>query len=185
MTAKPTTPAGGQSGPAAAARPVEAGGRSGPAAHPNVLTVRRILDAAGVHGEIRILPDAVATAPAAAAAVGVELGQIANSLVFDADGTPLLVLTSGAHRVDTSKVAALVGAARVRRATPEFVRAATGQPIGGVAPIGHPAPIRTLVDTALSGYDEVWVSGGIPHAVFPTRFDELVRITGGEPAEVA
>jgi len=158
---------------------------AGSASHPNVLAVRRRLDRAGAHGEIRILPDAVTTAPLAAAALGVEVGQIATSLVFDADGAPLLVLTSGAHRVDTAKVAALVGAARVKRATPEFVRTATGQAIGGVAPVGHPAPVRTLVDTALAQYDEVWAAGGIAHAVFPTHFDELVRITGGEPAEVA
>ncbi len=132
-----------------------------------------------------VLPDAVTTAAAAAAALGVEVGQIANSLVFDADGAPLLVLTSGAHRVDTGKVAALIGAERVRRASPDFVRAATGQAIGGVAPVGHPAPLRTLVDRALEQYDEVWAAGGIPHAVFPTTFAELVRVTGGEPADVA
>jgi prolyl-tRNA editing enzyme YbaK/EbsC (Cys-tRNA(Pro) deacylase) len=134
---------------------------------------------------MRVLPDAVSTAAAAAAALGVEVGQIANSLVFDADGAPLLVLTSGAHRVDTGKVAALIGANRVRRASPEFVRAATGQVIGGVAPVGHPAPIRTLVDRALEQYDEIWAAGGIPHAVFPTTFDELVKVAGGEPADVA
>ncbi len=74
---------------------------------------------------------------------------------------------------------------QVRRATPEFVRAATGQPIGGVAPVGHPAPLHTLVDRALAGYPEVWAAGGIPHAVFPTSFAELVAVTGGEPADVA
>jgi prolyl-tRNA editing enzyme YbaK/EbsC (Cys-tRNA(Pro) deacylase) len=86
--------------------------------------------------------------------------------------------------VDTAKVAQLVGVQRVRRASPEFVRAATGQAIGGVAPVGHPQPLRTLVDTALGAYDEVWAAGGIPHAVFPTSFDELVKVTGGVPAEV-
>jgi len=153
--------------------------------HPNVQAVQEALSLADARGEIRMLPDAVHTAAAAAAALGVEVGQIANSLIFDADNEPLLVLTSGAHRVDTAKVAALVGAAAVRRATPEFVREHTGQPIGGVAPVGHPKPIRTLVDTALAGYDEVWAAGGIPPAVFPTTFDELVRITAGTPAEVA
>ncbi len=153
--------------------------------HPNVRAVQDVLAAARATGEVRILPDAVTTAAAAAAALGIEVGQIANSLVFDADGVPLLVLTSGAHRVDTAKVAALVGAEKVRRASPEFVRSATGQVIGGVAPVGHPAPVRTLIDTALGGYDEVWAAGGIAHAVFPTSFEELVRITGGEPAEVA
>jgi prolyl-tRNA editing enzyme YbaK/EbsC (Cys-tRNA(Pro) deacylase) len=153
--------------------------------HPNVRAVQDVLAAAGATGEVRILPDAVSTAAAAAAALGIEVGQIANSLVFDADGAPLLVLTSGAHRVDTAKVAALVGAEKVRRASPEFVRSATGQVIGGVAPVGHPAPVRTLIDTALAGYNEVWAAGGIAHAVFPSSFEELVRITGGEPAEVA
>ncbi|HVL82897.1 MAG TPA: YbaK/EbsC family protein [Pseudonocardia sp.] len=134
---------------------------------------------------MRVLPDAVTTAAAAAAALGVEVGQIANSLVFDADGAPLLVLTSGAHRVDTGKVAALLGLDAVRRASPAFVREATGQAIGGVAPVGHPAPLRTLVDRTLAAYDEVWAAGGIPHAVFPTTFAELVAVTGGQPAEVA
>jgi prolyl-tRNA editing enzyme YbaK/EbsC (Cys-tRNA(Pro) deacylase) len=134
---------------------------------------------------MRVLPDAVSTAAAAAAALGVEVGQIANSLVFAADGAPLLVLTSGAHRVDTGKVAALIGVQQVKRASPEFVRAATGQVIGGVAPVGHPAPLRTLVDRALAQYDEVWAAGGIPHAVFPTTFAELLVVTGGEAADVA
>jgi prolyl-tRNA editing enzyme YbaK/EbsC (Cys-tRNA(Pro) deacylase) len=153
--------------------------------HPNVQAVQDALESAGAHGQVRMLPDAVSTAAAAAAALGVEVGQIANSLIFDADGEPLLVLTSGAHRVDTTKVAGLVGAAAVKRATPEFVRQHTGQAIGGVAPLGHPKPVRTLVDTALAAFDEVWAAGGIPHAVFPTTYDELVRITAGTPAEVA
>ena len=153
--------------------------------HPNVQAVTDALAAAAALGEIRILPDAVSTAAAAAAALGVEVGQIANSLIFDADGEPLLVLTSGAHRVDTAKVAGLVGVTAVRRATPEFVREHTGQAIGGVAPVGHPKPVRTVVDTALGAFDEVWAAGGIPHAVFPTTFDELLRLTDGTPAEVA
>jgi prolyl-tRNA editing enzyme YbaK/EbsC (Cys-tRNA(Pro) deacylase) len=153
--------------------------------HPNVVAVQDALESADAPGKVHILPDAVHTAAAAAEALGVTVGQIANSLVFDADGDPLLVLTSGAHRVDTAKVAALLGVQAIKRATPEFVRAHTGQVIGGVAPIGHPAPIRTLVDRALAGYDEVWAAGGVPQAVFPTTFDELVRITAGAAAEVA
>jgi prolyl-tRNA editing enzyme YbaK/EbsC (Cys-tRNA(Pro) deacylase) len=157
--------------------------------HPNVAAVVAALRAGGADParveRLTVLPDAVATAAAAAAALGVEVGAIANSLVFDADGDPLLVLTSGAHRVDTGKVAALLGVGRVRRASPEFVRTATGQAIGGVAPVGHPAPLRTLVDRALDAHDEVWAAGGIPHAVFPTTFAELVAVTGGEPADVA
>jgi prolyl-tRNA editing enzyme YbaK/EbsC (Cys-tRNA(Pro) deacylase) len=162
--------------------------------HRNVELVTAALHAAGADPDriarMAVLPDAVTTAAAAAAALGVEVGQIANSLVFEMiteghDGAPLLVLTSGAHRVDTGKVAALLGVERVRRATPEFVREATGQAIGGVAPVGHPAPLRTLVDRALAAFDEVWAAGGIAHAVFPTTYAELVAVTGGAPADVA
>jgi prolyl-tRNA editing enzyme YbaK/EbsC (Cys-tRNA(Pro) deacylase) len=149
-----------------------------------VRRVAEMLAAAGATGEVRELAAAARTAALAAAQLGVEVGAIANSLVFDADGTPLLVLTSGAHRVDTARVAALVGVAELRRASPEFVRAATGQPIGGVAPVGHPAPLRTLVDVDLAAHDTVWAAAGIPHTVFPTSYAELVRITGGTPAEV-
>jgi prolyl-tRNA editing enzyme YbaK/EbsC (Cys-tRNA(Pro) deacylase) len=137
-----------------------------------------------VPGEVRVLPESAPTAAAAAAQLGCEVGAIANSLVFAADGAPLLVMTSGAHRVDTSRVAALVGAAVVARADAKSVRAWTGQVIGGVAPVGHPAPIRTLVDVWLAKYDVVWAAGGHPHAVFPTSYDELLRITGGTSAEV-
>ncbi len=159
--------------------------------HSNVQAVQDALDAAGARtaaGEpsrVVLLPDAVHTAAAAAAALGVEVGQIANSLIFDADGEPLLVLTSGAHRVDTAKVAAGIGVGRLRRATPEFVREHTGQVIGGVAPLGHPAPVRTLVDTTLERYDVVWAAGGVPRAVFPTTYTELLRITAGTPTGVA
>jgi prolyl-tRNA editing enzyme YbaK/EbsC (Cys-tRNA(Pro) deacylase) len=159
--------------------------------HPNVIAVQDALESAdardgsGAPSRIQTLPDAVHTAAAAAAALGIAVGQIANSLIFDAGGEPLLVLTSGAHRVDTAKVAALIGAAGIRRATPEFVRQHTGQAIGGVAPLGHPKPVRTLVDTALADYPEVWAAGGIPPTVFPTTYAELVRVTAGTPAEVA
>jgi prolyl-tRNA editing enzyme YbaK/EbsC (Cys-tRNA(Pro) deacylase) len=159
--------------------------------HPNVQAVRDALDAAGARTadgsapEIVILDDAVHTAPAAAEALGVEVGQIANSLIFDADGEPLLVLTSGAHRVDTAKVAADLGVAKLRRATPEFVRTHTGQAIGGVAPLGHPKPVRTLVDTALERYPVIWAAGGVPQAVFPITYPELLRVTAATPADVA
>ena len=118
--------------------------------HAGVLRVADALAAAGAAGEVVELAAEVRTAALAAAALGVEVGAIANSLVFDAGGEPLLVLTSGAHRVDTAKVAALLGVPALRRATPELVRSATGQVIGGVAPVGHPAPLRTLVDVVLA-----------------------------------
>ncbi|WP_405084580.1 YbaK/EbsC family protein [Microbispora sp. NBC_01389] len=152
--------------------------------HPNVVRVEQALRDRQVTGEVVVLDDAAPTAATAAARLGCEIGAIANSLIFDADGAPLLVLTSGAHRVNTDLIARLVGAAKVRRAAPEFVREHTGQPIGGVAPVGHPAPVRTLVDTWLGKHEVVWAAAGHPHSVFPTSFDELVRITGGTPAEV-
>ena len=143
-----------------------------------------VLRELGVRGEVRELPERAPTAATAAAQLGCDVGAIANSLIFDADGGPLLVMTSGAHRVDTAKVAGLTGVASVKRADPDSVRAWTGQPIGGVGPVGHPAPIRTLVDTWLEKYDVIWAAAGHPHTVFPTTFAELVRITNGAPADV-
>ena len=153
--------------------------------HPTITRFRDDHARRGGTGEIVILPDSVHTAALAAEALGCEVGAIANSLLFDADSAPVLILTSGAHRVDTAKVAADLGVSRLKRATPDFVRRHTGQVIGGVAPMGHPKPVRTLVDTALSGYPVVWAAGGVPQAVFPITFAELVRVTAGTPADVA
>ena len=154
--------------------------------HANCVAINDLLEAAGAPGRVQLIADAAPTAASAAAQVGVDVGAIANSLIFrTAEGEPLLVMTSGAHRVDTAKVAALVGTSALSRATPEFVYASTGQRIGGVAPIGHPAPITTIVDTALADYPTIWAAGGIPHAVFPTTFSELLTLTDGQPAEVS
>ena len=150
--------------------------------------VDRVLAAlagAGVAAEVRTFDQPVPTAAAAAEALGVEVGAIANSLVFAADGEPLLVLTSGAHRVDTGKVAALVGAARVRRAAPEFVLAATGQEVGGVAPVGHPARLRTVVDVDLAAHPRLWAGGGDHSTMIGLGYADLVRVTGGQEAAVA
>jgi prolyl-tRNA editing enzyme YbaK/EbsC (Cys-tRNA(Pro) deacylase) len=152
--------------------------------HGNAEHVASALRTLGVAGQVRKLAEPAPTAATAAAQLGCEVGAIANSLVFSADGEALLVLTSGAHRVDTAKVAAELGAQKVARADPEFVYAATGQRIGAVAPVGHPKPIRTLVDNTLAGYDVVWAAAGHVHTVFPTSFEELVRMTGGVPADV-
>ncbi|HLU75003.1 MAG TPA: YbaK/EbsC family protein [Nonomuraea sp.] len=150
----------------------------------NAVRVEKALRSLGATGEIVVLPEKAPTAASAAAQLDCEIGAIANSLIFEADGAPLLVLTSGAHRVDVKLIARTAGVSKVRRATPEFVREATGQPIGGVAPVGHPAPVRTLVDNWLQKHEVVWAAGGHPHTVFPTTFDELVRITGGTPVDV-
>lgn len=139
----------------------------------------------GAAGEVVEFTEEVPTAAAAAERLGCEIGAIANSLVFTVDGEPLLIVASGAHRVDTAHVAALLGLGKLRRATPEFVLSATGQPVGGVGPIGHPQPIRTVLDQALRAHPTVWAGAGSKHAMFPTSFDELLRITGGTPADVA
>lgn len=147
----------------------------------SVENVRVVLRDAGVAGadSIRHIPDGARTAAEAAAALGVEVGAIANSLVFVADGAPILVMTSGGHRVDTVALAARIGVGAIERATPEIVRAATGQVIGGVAPVGHPEPLRTVVDPVLETFPEIWAAAGHSHAVFPLTFAELVRITSG------
>ncbi|MCT2584067.1 YbaK/EbsC family protein [Actinophytocola gossypii] len=160
--------------------------------HPAISKTAAALREAGLTAAadgIRVLADDVRTAAAAAEAVGVPVGAIANSLVFRAtEGDrvfPLLALTSGAHRADTDALARLAGASAVGRADPAFVREHTGQAIGGVAPVGHPRPVRTLVDTALARYEVVWAAAGHPKAVFPTTFADLVELTGGVAADVA
>ena len=153
-------------------------------AHPRVATVARLLEEAGAPGEVRVLPTEVRTAAAAAAALGVPVGAIVNSLVFEAAGSPVLILTSGAHRVDESKVATLLGVPALTPAPADVVRRHTGQVIGGVAPIGHPEPIGTLVDVELARYEVVWAAAGHPASVFSTTYEELLRLTGGTAAEV-
>jgi prolyl-tRNA editing enzyme YbaK/EbsC (Cys-tRNA(Pro) deacylase) len=150
----------------------------------NVEGFEGLLAELGVTGEVKALPESAKTATLAAAQVGCEVGAIANSLIFSADGQPLLVMTSGAHRVDTARVAGLLGVAAVSRADAKSVREWTGQAIGGVAPVGHPRPIRTLVDTWLEKYGQIWAAAGHPHTVFPTTYAELVRITHGTSADV-
>ena len=152
--------------------------------HPRAEHVASVLRSLRVSGEVRELPEPAPTAAAAAAQLGCDVGAIANSLLFNADGRPLLIMTSGAHRVAPAKAAALAGAASIKRADPEFVLAHTGQRIGGVAPVGHPRPIRTLVDVWLGTYDVVWAAGGHHNTVFPTSFAELLRVTGGTAADV-
>lgn len=166
---------------------------SGVGEHPSVVRVRAALAAAGVDADsVVVLDDHARTAAAAAQQLGVTVAQIANSLVFAVPDEaapggrrPLLVLTSGAHRVDTARVAALLGVERLDRADPDFVRSTTGFAIGGVAPVGHTEPIDTLVDVDLARHEQVWAAAGHARTVFPTTFDELLRITGGRAAEVA
>ena len=139
----------------------------------------------GIRMKVERLEASTRTVADAATAVGCDAAEIAKSIVFVADGDPVVCVASGQHRVDTAKVAAALGVAKLRRATPEFVRAHTGQAIGGVAPLGHPKPVRTLVDVDLAPYEVIWAAGGVPRAVFPISYDELVRVTAGTPTEVA
>ncbi len=148
-------------------------------AHPSCDAVDAVLRAAGLPGRVRILADAAPTAHAAAAQLGCAVGAIANSLIFTTGaGDPVLIMASGAHRVDLDLVATTTGLA-LQRASAGFVREHTGQPIGGVAPVAHPRPIRTLIDRDLAAYDQLWVGGGIPHAVFPLSYADLVTLTAG------
>jgi prolyl-tRNA editing enzyme YbaK/EbsC (Cys-tRNA(Pro) deacylase) len=133
--------------------------------------------ALGDYPGAREYPEGARTAADAAAAIGVAVGQIVKSLVFVRDGAPLLVLCSGANTVDEAALG-------VSKARADVVREATGQPIGGVAPYGHPAPLATVVDEDLLGYDEVWAAAGTPHHVFPLTPAELLERSGGRPARV-
>ena len=152
--------------------------------HPNGAKVLDALRAAGVPTDIVETLEGSPTAATAAAQLDIEVGQVCNSLLFNADGEPLLILASGGHKVDVDRVATELGFGSIHRPDADFVREHTGQPIGGVAPLGHPSPVRTIVDTHLATWEVVWAAGGHPHYVFPTSFDELVRITGGEPLDV-
>ncbi|MBZ5736797.1 YbaK/EbsC family protein [Nocardioides mangrovi] len=152
--------------------------------HPSITRFREEHARLGGTGDVVILPDSVHTAALAAEALGCEVGAIANSLLFDADGAPVLILTSGAHRVDTAKVAAAIGVPSLRRATPDFVRTHTGQVIGGVSPIAHPAPVPTYLDPWLRRHEVVWAAAGHPAAVYSTTYDELAAMTGGTETDV-
>jgi prolyl-tRNA editing enzyme YbaK/EbsC (Cys-tRNA(Pro) deacylase) len=152
--------------------------------HPNVERVAAALRGGDASGEIRELSDSTRTADEAAAALGVPVGAIVKSLVFTADHEPVMVLASGDHQVDTAAVATALGAGKVRRADADTVRAATGYPIGGVPPVAHSTDLRVLVDRHLATYDVLWAAAGTPNAVFSTSYDELVRLTGGDPADV-
>lgn len=166
------------------------GARDAVLAHPAVVRVREAIAAHLVTTTVVVLDSAARTAAQAAEQLGVSVAQIANSLVFTArsapggDATPLLVLASGAHRVNTVKVAAMLQVAEIEQADADFVRATTGFVIGGVAPVGHTQPIRTVIDVSLARHDTIWAAAGHPQAVFRTTYDELIRMSGGIPTEV-
>ena len=139
----------------------------------------------GCAGQIKVLSDSARTAAEAAAALGIEVGQIASSLIFKLpDGSPLLVITSGRHRVDTDLVAQNLGIEKLGRVDADYVKELSGFSIGGVAPIGWVSPATILIDQALNDYEVVWAAAGHPHAVYPTSFAELLAITSAQPMVV-
>ena len=140
-------------------------------------------DSLGVKGEINILADTARTAIDAANGLGIEVGQIASSLIFRLpSGNPLLIITSGRHRVDTALVAKSLGMAELGRADANYVKEVSGYSVGGVSPLGWISkPEIILIDEALSDYDVVWAAAGHPHAVYPTTYDELIQCTGAQP----
>jgi prolyl-tRNA editing enzyme YbaK/EbsC (Cys-tRNA(Pro) deacylase) len=151
--------------------------------------VKRVVAALAEHGcsgEIKVLSDSARTAAEAAAALGIEVGQIASSLIFKLpDGLPLLVITSGRHRVDTDLVSKNLGIPELGRADANYVKDVSGYSVGGVSPLGWISkPEIILIDEALNDYEIVWAAAGHPHAVYPTSYDELLNCTGAKPMVV-
>lgn len=149
--------------------------------HPSARRIASALLERGVRGPIRQFAVSTKTSADAARALECEVGAIASCLVFMLDGEPLVVVKSGINRVDTAKLAAIAGGEHVRQATPDEVRAATGQPIGGVSPVGWPGELRVFIDETLAEFDQVWSACGTPNAVFATTYGELRRLTGATP----
>jgi prolyl-tRNA editing enzyme YbaK/EbsC (Cys-tRNA(Pro) deacylase) len=161
--------------------------------NPSVQRIMIELRERKIKGEVKILSESARSAAEAAAALGIEKGQIASSIVFKLpDGRPLLVITSGAHRVDTDLVARELGVEKLNRADADFIKSASGISIGGVSPFGwrddgtltNPLPM-VLIDLALSAFEVVWAAAGHPHAVFPTTFEELRNQTGARAMTVS
>lgn len=152
-------------------------------AHPNIERVRDRLHEQGIETQPVEFAESTRTSADAAAAIGTTVAQIAKSLVFIADGQPVLVIASGANRVDTKKVGALLDA-RITRADADAVRQATGFPIGGVPPVAHDTPLRTLIDEDLLAFRSIWAAAGTPNAVFETTPANLVKMTNGQVADL-
>jgi prolyl-tRNA editing enzyme YbaK/EbsC (Cys-tRNA(Pro) deacylase) len=167
--------------------------------HPSVIRVRDYLHSVGVSGQVVVLKDSARTAAEAAEALGIEVGQVASSIVFKLpNGNPLLVITSGRHRVDTELVARNLGVEKLHRADADYVRSVSGfaiggvspvawvsEPVGGVSPLAWTtAPDITIIDEALNDYEVIWAAAGHPHSVYPTSFAELLRVTSATPMVV-
>jgi prolyl-tRNA editing enzyme YbaK/EbsC (Cys-tRNA(Pro) deacylase) len=149
--------------------------------HPSAQVVADRLIAAGVTGPFLEFDASTKSAADAAKALDCDVGAIASCLVFVLDDEPIVILKSGAFRVDLERFSALAGGHETRRATPDEVRAATGQPIGGVSPVNWPGALRVFIDDSLANYEQVWSACGTPNAVFATSYDELIRLTDATP----
>ncbi|TQL22031.1 YbaK/EbsC family protein [Streptomyces sp. SLBN-134] len=156
----------------------------GSGAHPRFAAALRELGLADVVPRVRRFPEATRTAAEAAAAVGCELSQICKSLIFAADGVPVLVLMDGASRVDLDLVREALGAGRVTRAKADVVRETTGYAIGGVPPFGHRTRTRVLADRSLLDHPLVWAAAGTPYTVFPMEPRVLIAHAGGDLVDV-
>jgi prolyl-tRNA editing enzyme YbaK/EbsC (Cys-tRNA(Pro) deacylase) len=153
--------------------------------NPSVQRVSAKLKELGVKGEVHVLSDSARTAQEAADALGILVGQVASSIVFKLDDeSPLLVITSGRHRVDTKLVAEKLGVAKLHRVDADYVKEKSGFSIGGVSPVGWVSPATILIDEALNDYEVVWAAAGHPHSVYPTTFAELLECTGAKPMVV-
>jgi Cys-tRNA(Pro) deacylase len=153
--------------------------------HPNIERVMAAARAAGVEIAVQRFPEGTRTAQDAAAAVGCEVGQIVKSLVFLADGRPVIALVSGTNRLDTSRLATTLGATAVRRADGDEARAATGFAIGGVPPFGHGQRLDVVMDRDLAAWERVWAAAGLPDAVFEISPPQLERASGARVADIA
>jgi len=153
--------------------------------NPSVQRVSAKLKELGIKGEVHVLSDSARTAQEAADALGILVGQVASSIVFKLDDeSPLLVITSGRHRVDTKLVAEKLGVAKLHRVDADYVKEKSGFSIGGVSPVGWVSPATILIDEALNDYEVVWAAAGHPHSVYPTTFAELLECTGAKPMVV-
>jgi prolyl-tRNA editing enzyme YbaK/EbsC (Cys-tRNA(Pro) deacylase) len=153
--------------------------------NPSVQRVSAKLKELGIDGKVHVLSDSARTAQEAADALGILVGQVASSIVFKLDDeSPLLVITSGRHRVDIKLVAEKLGIAKLHRVDADYVKEKSGFSIGGVSPVGWINPATILIDEALNDYEVVWAAAGHPHSVYPTTFAELVAATGAKPMVV-
>ena len=153
--------------------------------NPSVQRVSAKLKELGVQGEVHVLSDSARTAQEAADALGILVGQVASSIVFKLDDeSPLLVITSGRHRVDTKLVAEKLGVTKLHRVDADYVKEKSGFSIGGVSPVGWISPATILIDEALNDYEIIWAAAGHPHSVYPTTYAELIKCTSAKPMVV-